>query len=210
MNPGQTALARIPLVPYSTAAAVVRAITPALAAEYVLVGIGEARRPPIEDQFTIAPPPVGTIALTPCFVPSITPLRSTAMIRSYSSSVTSASPCAPAMPATFSTASTRPNASIAVANMAATCASSVTSAPKATTASPSSSAVSFSRPLTSTARTFAPSRTNTRVVARAIPDPANMREYMRSRRAAKHTPPRPMSPAAHGTGSRVRTHSIRR
>jgi hypothetical protein len=34
--------------------------------------------------------------------------------------------------------------------------------------------------------------------------------HPRRRRAAKHTPPRPIAPAARGTGSRTRTHSIQR
>ena len=33
--------------------------------------------PPIDDQLRITPPPVGSIVLMPCFVPSMTPLRST-------------------------------------------------------------------------------------------------------------------------------------
>src|SRR5262245_20565978 len=86
--------------------------------------------------------------------------------------VTSASAWASAMPATLSTASTFPKASRAAANMASTWASSVTSHWNGTTASPSASAVSFCRPLTSTARTLAPSRTNTCDAARAMPDPA--------------------------------------
>ena len=53
----------------------------------------DAFMPPIDDQFTIAPPPVGSIARMPCLVPSSTPLRSTSMIRSYSSIVMSASGC---------------------------------------------------------------------------------------------------------------------
>src|SRR5262245_32998715 len=86
--------------------------------------------------------------------------------------VTSASGWASAIPATLSTASTRPKVSRAAANMASTWASSVTSQWNGVTASPRASAVSFSRPLTSTASTRAPSRTNTCVEARAIPDPA--------------------------------------
>jgi hypothetical protein len=76
------------------------------------------------------------------------------------------------MPATLSTASTFPNASSAAANIASTDASSVTSTWTGTTASPSASAVSSCRPLMSAASTRAPSRTNTSVDARAIPDPA--------------------------------------
>ena len=40
--------------------------------------------PPVEDQLRMAPPPPGSIVRMPCFVPSITPLRLTAMTRSYS------------------------------------------------------------------------------------------------------------------------------
>src|SRR5690348_16952137 len=51
MRPGQMAFARMPLVPYSTAAALVNAITPAFAALYTLVGMSDALSPPIDDQF---------------------------------------------------------------------------------------------------------------------------------------------------------------
>ena len=94
------------------------------------------------------------------------------MIRSYSSTVASASGPPLPMPATFRTASTLPNASSAAANIASTSASCETSAWNGTNASPSSSAVSCSRPLTSAPRTRAPSRTNTRAEARAMPEPA--------------------------------------
>ena len=172
MRPGQIALARMPFGPYSTAAALVNEMTPAFAAEYTLVGIVDAFIPPIDDQFKITPPPVGSIALMPCFIPSNTPRRSTSMTWSYTSIVISASGCAPPIPATFRTASTRPNASSAAANIAWTSDSFVTSQWNGTTASPNSSAVSFSRPLMSAASTLAPSRTNTLVEAFAIPDPA--------------------------------------
>src|SRR5438445_6052856 len=49
MKPGQMALARMPCSPYSMAAALVRAMTPALAIEYTLVGIREPFIPPIDD-----------------------------------------------------------------------------------------------------------------------------------------------------------------
>ena len=108
----------------------------------------------------------------PCFVPSITPLRFTAITRSYSSSVVSASGAGAPIPATLSTASTVPKASSAEANMASTDASSETSTRTGTTASPSASAVSSCLPLMSAASTLAPSRTNTSADARPIPDPA--------------------------------------
>ena len=111
-------------------------MTPAFVAEYTLVGMSDAFMPPIDDQFRITPPPDGSIVAMPCFVPSITPLRLTPIVRSYSSSVMSASGCALPTPATFNTASTRPNASVAAANIAWTCASSVTSTWKGTTPSP--------------------------------------------------------------------------
>ena len=83
--------------------------------------------PPVDDQLRMAPPPVGSIVRRPCLVPSITPVRFTAMNRSYSSTVGSASgECAP-MPATLRTASTWPNSLTAAANIASTEASSVTS-----------------------------------------------------------------------------------
>ena len=108
----------------------------------------------------------------PCLVPSVTPLRFTAITRSYSSrSISWTAPAVP-IPATFSTASTRPKASTAAPNMASTSASDETSTWKGTTASPSSAAVSFSAPLMSAAKTLAPSRTNTSDAAFAIPDPA--------------------------------------
>ena len=53
MKPGQIALARMPLLPYSMAAAFVNAITPAFAAEYTLVGMREPFMPPMDDQLTI-------------------------------------------------------------------------------------------------------------------------------------------------------------
>src|SRR5262245_27914316 len=76
------------------------------------------------------------------------------------------------IPATLRTASTRPKASRAAANIASIWSSFVTSQRQGTTASPSEPAVSSSRPLMSAARTRAPSRTKTVVVALAIPDPA--------------------------------------
>src|SRR4051812_7534622 len=128
--------------------------------------------PPVDDQLTTVPPPVASIVLMPCFVPSHTPRRSTPITRSYSSSVISARGEAVAMPATFRTASTRPKALTAAANIASTEDSSDTSTWHGTTASPSAAAVSSSRPLMSAASTWAPSRTNTSVDARAIPEPA--------------------------------------
>ena len=94
------------------------------------------------------------------------------MTLSYWSIVTSVIGVASPMPATFNTASTRPNCSIAVSNMAATSSSLVTSQWTGSTPSPTSAAVSFSAPLMSAATTLAPSRTNTFVEAFAMPDPA--------------------------------------
>ena len=54
MNPGQMAMARMPWVPYSTAAALVNAMTPALAAEYTLTGKAVALMPPVDDQLMMA------------------------------------------------------------------------------------------------------------------------------------------------------------
>ena len=65
------------------------------------------------------------------------------------------------MPATFSTASTRPNSFRAAAIIASTSASWDTSQWTGRTSSPTSAAVSFSAPLMSPATTFAPSRTKT-------------------------------------------------
>src|SRR4051794_17702067 len=172
MKPGQMALARMPCSPYSTAAALVTAMTPALAIEYALVGIRDPFMPPMDDQFTMAPPPESTMDLMPCLVPSITPRRLIDITRSYSSRSRSASSLAWPMPATLSTASTRPKASRAAANMASTSASLATSTWKGTTDSPSSLAVSSCAPLMSAARTLAPSRTNTSAAAFAIPEPA--------------------------------------
>ena len=47
-------------------------------------GVFDPFMPPVDDQFTIEPPPVGTMVRMPCLVPSITPKRLTDMIRSYS------------------------------------------------------------------------------------------------------------------------------
>ena len=80
--------------------------------------------PPVDAQFTIDPPPVGTIVLIACFVHSVTPSRLTEMIRWKSSTVTSASLWEPETPATLRTASTLPYRSIAAANIASTSASS--------------------------------------------------------------------------------------
>ena len=84
----------MPFAPYSTAAALVNAITPAFAAEYTLVGMSDAFMPPIDDQLRITPPPVGSIVADAVLRAEQHALRSTAMIRSYSSSVMSASGCA--------------------------------------------------------------------------------------------------------------------
>ena len=81
---------------------------------------GEAPSPPIDAQFTIEPPPVGIMALMACLVPSTTPFRFTLRTRSYSSSGSSASIPKPPIPATLSTASTRPKVSRAAANIAST------------------------------------------------------------------------------------------
>src|SRR6478735_4283512 len=75
ISPGQIALARMPLAPYSTAAALVNAMTPAFAALYTLVGMSDAFKPPIDDQLMMEPPPVARIAWIPCLVPSSTPRR---------------------------------------------------------------------------------------------------------------------------------------
>src|SRR5207244_2909333 len=67
MNPGQIALARIPLCPYSADADLVTEMTPALAALYTDVGIrpGDAFNPPTDDQLTIDPPLAPTMAGMP-------------------------------------------------------------------------------------------------------------------------------------------------
>src|SRR2546429_4303751 len=132
----------------------------------------DPRMPPTEDQLTMAPPPVGSMVRMPCLVPSMTPNRFTLMMRLYSSTLMSAIVPPPPRPATLSTASTLPNASSAAANMASTSSSLETSTWNGTNGSPSSSAVSFSRPLMSAPSTLAPSRTNTRADARAMPEPA--------------------------------------
>src|SRR6516164_3004273 len=172
MKPGQMAMARMPRVPYSTAAALVKEMTPAFAAEYTLTGKAVALIPPVDDQLRITPPPQPSRVLMPCLVPKKTPRKSTSMTRSYSSAVTSASGAAAPIPATLRTASTRPKTSSAAANMASTWFSLVTSQRNGTTASPSSAAVSSSRPLMSAASTRAPSRTKARLQALAIPEPA--------------------------------------
>ena len=77
-----------------------------------------------------------------------------------------------AMPATLSTASTRPNCSTAAAIMASTSASWVTSQCTGRTSPPTSAAVSCSAPLMSAATTLAPSRTKTLTDALPMPDPA--------------------------------------
>src|SRR5215472_10540193 len=83
MKPGQIAMARMSWVPYSTAAALVNAMTPAFAAEYTLTGDGlKALRPTVADQLTMTPPPVASIVLMPCLVPCQTPRRSASMTRS--------------------------------------------------------------------------------------------------------------------------------
>ena len=51
-----------------------------------------------------AAPPLGSIVFIPCLVPSSTPLRSTSVMRSYSSTVVSARGLAPPMPCAGSTA----------------------------------------------------------------------------------------------------------
>ena len=71
----------MPFEPYSTAATLVTAMTPALAAEYTLVA-SDALSPPIDDQLMIDPPPVSSMARIPCFIPSTTPRRSTSSVRS--------------------------------------------------------------------------------------------------------------------------------
>lgn len=58
MKPGHMAIARMAWVPYSTAAALVSAMTPAFAAEYTLTGNGVAFVPPVDDQLTMTLPPV--------------------------------------------------------------------------------------------------------------------------------------------------------
>src|SRR5262249_41077075 len=81
MKPGQRAVTRTPRLPYSTAADLVTAMTPALAAEYTDVALPELS-PPTDDQLTTAPPPVSSIARMPYFMPWSTPRRSTSMMRS--------------------------------------------------------------------------------------------------------------------------------
>src|SRR5262245_10459463 len=76
------------------------------------------------------------------------------------------------MPATFSTASSRPKCSSAACTAASTSDSLVTSQCTGSTASPRAAAVSFSAPLMSAATTRAPRSTNSRVDALAMPEPA--------------------------------------
>src|SRR3954471_16714735 len=76
------------------------------------------------------------------------------------------------MPATFSTASSRPNSSTAARIIASTSDSFVTSQCTGSTPSPTWAAVSFSAPLTSAATTRAPSRMNALTDAFAMPEPA--------------------------------------
>ena len=94
------------------------------------------------------------------------------MIRSYCSMVTSATMAASAMPATLSTASSRPNSVTAVAIIRSTSASCATSHCTGTTPSPTAAAVSFCAPLMSAATTRAPSRTKISTDALPMPDPA--------------------------------------
>ena len=138
----------------------------------MLVPWVEPLSPPTDDQLTIEPPPLSSMARMPYFMPSSTPRRSTSRILSYSAIVTSATEPPLPMPATLSRMSTRPNVSTAACTIAATSSSRVTSTWQGTTASPSSDAVSFSAPLMSAASTLAPSRTKHRADALAMPDPA--------------------------------------
>ena len=104
--------------------ALVTAITPAFAAEYTLVN-GDALRPPIDDQLTIAPPsPCSSMARMPCFMPSSTPRRSTSIVRVVVlHGDVGEHHAASAMPATLHTTSTRPNSSTAARTIASTSAS---------------------------------------------------------------------------------------
>src|SRR5580658_7082339 len=86
VNPGHTALIRIPFLAFSRAAVFVSPITPCLLALYAAAPT-EPTKPRIDDMFTMAPPPPCLrICWISYFRQSHTPLRLTSIVRSKSSS----------------------------------------------------------------------------------------------------------------------------
>src|SRR5881227_1839628 len=83
MAPGHTALMRIPLEAYSSAALLVSPITPCLDAWYI-ARPGRPIRPPMEEQLTMAPLPCSRIWRSSYFMQFQTPRRLIAFTRSIS------------------------------------------------------------------------------------------------------------------------------
>src|SRR5205823_9242295 len=120
MAPGHTALMRIPLEAYSSAALFVRPITSCLDAWYI-ARPGRAIRPTMEEQLTMAPLPCSRIWRSSYFMQFQTPRRLIAFTRSNSSPlasvVSTAGDCTPAL---LYAASRRPKVDTVCSIIAAT------------------------------------------------------------------------------------------
>ena len=153
-----------------------------------------------EAVLTIAPPPAFIITGTACLMPSHTAFRSTATMRSNTSSgVSWISNSPPPMPALLNITSSRPNFESAVSTSDLTSSDRLTSTAHATArpSSPAASASALSNCM-SPITTRAPSRTNRRVAASPIPDaPPVMTATLPSSR------PMSASCAVPGTGVRL-------
>src|SRR6266550_8163321 len=127
MVPGHTALMRMPLEAYSSAALFVSPITPCLDAWYV-ARPAMPIRPPIEEQLTMAPLPRSRIWRSSYFMQLQTPRRLIAFTRSNSSPLASAvSARGLCTPALLNAASSRPKVETVRSTIAATWRSSTTS-----------------------------------------------------------------------------------
>src|SRR5437667_3302798 len=176
MVPGHTALMRMPLEAYSSAALFVSPITPCLDAWYV-ARPGMPIRPPIEEQLTIAPLPCLRIWRSSYFMQFHTPRRLMAFTRSNSSplpsAVSTAGDCTPAL---LYAASRRPKVDTVCSIMAATSASSATLQRTAIALWPaetsSSAAERTACSSMSASTTAAPASAKALAVARPMPEPA--------------------------------------
>src|SRR2546430_5497377 len=170
MTAGATACTRMPRVATSLASAFVSPMTPAFAAEYG-TSVGFPSFPAIEAMLMMRPPPAASITRTAARETRNTLVRSPAMTRCQSSSLSSqVGTVRPVMPALLTTMSSRCQRSTTARTMRSTSAVLVTSAATATASAPiRAAAASAAGPSTSAMATRAPCVASRAAMANPMP-----------------------------------------
>src|SRR6516162_4312652 len=166
----------MPSGPWSTAIALVSAITAPFEVEYGVRPRG--RKADIDETLTMAPPPAVSFIAGIAWREAMNMLSTlTRMTCRHCSRATSVTLPGPLMPTLLSRQSSRPNCAITAPTIALACCSSVTSATKAVAVPPSCAIIATVRSARarsrSTTKTFAPARASRIAAARPLPIPSS-------------------------------------